>query len=522
MKKLICQKNIYPSKISLCYNTLLSRTFDENNYNNFFNNGFDQYFIDPIKNLLLDYEEIKTTLDIKDPSIFKFLFFIRNKINFIIFNLDEIIYFDSIEVKKELNYYFYLSLLIKEDSEIVNYLYPLNFIEEINNLQKYYKDKIYSKLILSKIIIELIKNYKESDKYEEGGKEDKILKEIYKENLTVIENNINFFQILNINMDIKDIIFKKIDEIYIDIIKGLIKENKFYNYEYIYDIIKQLDLENIEITKTMFDELSKIFSRDYIRDYLIVDIKDLFVEKNINFYFILLKYILKSSIYICKIPMLLKIRNLVKNWVIENDIRYNDINEEIKDRFEYILLVFSGSEYYFKDIPQLDMIKLEEILNFYKTHLLEYKQYDIKKIENIIDNKKGLYKKYFAEYEDAKKIDINSLNIIKRKMRIKEKEYYLKKKYLYHHHYHLHHFHPHFDFEDRFDTEVIFEHPHPHLDFEDSFDEDNIFKHHYHPEPRDFKEMERYKYLHHKNIKISPNREMIYKDIMKERYKDIK
>ena len=180
MKKLICQKNIYPSKISLCYNTLLSRTFDENNYNNFFNNGFAQYFSDPIKNLLSDYEEIKTTLNIKEPSIFKFLFFIRNKINFIIFNLDEIIYFDSIEVKKELNYYFYLSLLIKEDSEIVNYLYPLNFIEEINNLQKYNNNKIYSKLILSKIIIELIKNYKESDKYEEGGKEDKILKEISK------------------------------------------------------------------------------------------------------------------------------------------------------------------------------------------------------------------------------------------------------------------------------------------------------------------------------------------------------
>ena len=65
MKKLICQKNIYPSKISLCYNTLLSRTFDENNYNNFFNNGFNQYFSDPIKNLLSDYEEIKTTLNIK-------------------------------------------------------------------------------------------------------------------------------------------------------------------------------------------------------------------------------------------------------------------------------------------------------------------------------------------------------------------------------------------------------------------------------------------------------------------------
>ena len=105
-------------------------------------------------------------------------------------------------------------------------------------------------------------------------------------------------------------------------------------------------------------------------------------------------------------------------------------------------------------------------------------------------------------------------------MRYKEKEYYLKKKYLQHHYHH--HFHPHLDFEDRFDTEDIFEHHHhfhPHLDFEDSFDEEDIFKHHYHPDPKDYKEMERYKYLHHKNIKIFPNKEMIY---MKERYKDMK
>ena len=99
------QINKLPPKISICYKTLLSRIFDENNNDIYFNNC-NQSLIDPIKKLILNYEEIKKILELKHCSIFKALYFIRNIVNSIIFNLEEIIYFDSIGIKKDINYFF--------------------------------------------------------------------------------------------------------------------------------------------------------------------------------------------------------------------------------------------------------------------------------------------------------------------------------------------------------------------------------------------------------------------------------
>ena len=76
--------------------------------------------------------------------------------------------------------------------------------------------------------------------------------------------------------------------------------NNIINNKKNYNIINQLELENINITKIMFDELSQILNsnKSYINEYIILKEKDLYNEKKINFYFILLKYILKNSIYI--------------------------------------------------------------------------------------------------------------------------------------------------------------------------------------------------------------------------------
>ena len=80
---------------------------------------------------------------------------------------------------------------------------------------------------------------------------------------------------------------------YIEIIVELIKQKKLENFEFTFDIIKQLNFEIIDITKIMLDKLYEILNNNeyYINDYIISNGKDLYNEKNLNFYFILINYI---------------------------------------------------------------------------------------------------------------------------------------------------------------------------------------------------------------------------------------
>ena len=113
-------------------------------------------------------------------------------------NINEILYdeeaFINISNNKEntnLKSYFYLHLLISENKNIVNYIYNIEFIRDINSNQKNIDDnKIYKKLIIAKIIIEIIDNYRASDNYNENEEKEELYN-IEIENKDIINNNIN-------------------------------------------------------------------------------------------------------------------------------------------------------------------------------------------------------------------------------------------------------------------------------------------------------------------------------------------
>ena len=92
--------------------------------------------------------------------------------------------------------------------------------------------------------------------------------------------------------------------------------NKFEDYKYAYNIIKPLDLESINITKTMYEEILNILDNDediQIK-YMISKPEDLCDGIKLNFYFLLIKYILKDSYFIYRINYLLKLKtNIIKN-----------------------------------------------------------------------------------------------------------------------------------------------------------------------------------------------------------------
>lgn len=299
------------TKKELCFNFSLTYPHENNN--------------DPIHNLLSNFEEIKD-ISQNEPNehFFQFLYFNKKKVHDIFYDENEVFPIDENNkiIYSEL---FYLSLLLLDIPDTLNYSFSIDFIRTINHkiteIKEIYKIK---RILTSKIVLILIENFKGEDIYneEENGKE---IESIEKEKEEYIENNKNIFP------KELEIISKKIDIIYSEIIVSLIEEDKFADYNYCLDIINQLELEKIYINDNIFQKLSKAIN-DKKEEYIINDKEDLTNEKKINFYFILIKYIFKKdTIYISQIDFLNKnIRNLIKLFENEELVLKNEKIEELK------------------------------------------------------------------------------------------------------------------------------------------------------------------------------------------------
>ena len=363
-----------------------------------------------LEKLLPNYESIKKIIDLNIPETIKFLYNNKEYIHKILYIAEENISIETCDrfknEKNNLSYLFYLNLLIAEDSQSINYIFSFDFINNIFNIFKNLKEEKYKIILLSKIIIELINNLENDDKYVENENE-KSIKSIKKLCEEQINNNINIFKENNLDLKVeekvKEIKSNKIDKLYIKIIVGLLK-NKELSDKYIYNIyniINQLDLEKINLSKIILDELFSNLDDD-LKKNLLSSEKDLNNENKINFYYIILKYILKNSFYIYQIPILLRTKKIILNLLRRNKILYNNENKDMKEnKLLYIIKIFADSEYYFQQISENEIVKLKEILNYYKNILFKSKKEEIISIENIIKNNKGFCKEYLKDYNEA-------------------------------------------------------------------------------------------------------------------------
>ena len=92
---------------------------------------------------LINYQEIKKLCEANKYNPLKLYYFNREYIHKILYDKEEIITINSNEMR-ELSYYFYLSLLIKDNPNVINYSYSFEFIKEIydyinNNENNNYK-----------------------------------------------------------------------------------------------------------------------------------------------------------------------------------------------------------------------------------------------------------------------------------------------------------------------------------------------------------------------------------------------
>ena len=394
---------------------------------------------DPISKLISNYNDITKILNIEDKlKLSTFFSFHKEIIHNILYEYEEFINIKTDEQKKRLDYNFYLNLLINDNLEVINYSFPFDYIININNERKKIEDKYKYKLIfISKCIIGLIYNFKGTDEFNDDENQ-KILVKIENENKNIIKNNIKVFNTINLDLDEKNIESIKIDESYILLIKSLIINRIFDDYEYTCNILNQIELIKINLTKDMFDELFTILDekKEYIIEYLILEKEDLFNEKKINFYYILLKYILKNPIYIYQFKFLIKTKKIILEQLRLNELYSIKINKNFNEKFQYIVKILLDSDFYWSKYLNNIKEKLKEVNKYYKEYLFESKKEDINYINEIIKSNDNVnnandFEKYLIDYKLAKKMNlrlpiINYLYSEKNKLTIKDEEKFNK------------------------------------------------------------------------------------------------
>ena len=363
MKKKIDKNTIISFKLK-SFNIGILYELEKVKYNN-------KHF-DPILNIPKDIEEIKNILKSNPQNILYFLYLNLENIENILYNEDEIIFFDfnkehdfflktkteEIEIKIEkqniLVFLFYMSLLIKYNENLVNFSISFSFIKEINSLNNIELLTLYKNVLISKIILELIKFYKSNQIFKEKNYEDIIdkLTEIEKSNNEIIEKCEDcFYEKLELNITLKELQLKNIDLIYGEIINKLLKKK---NYELAYKVIRILDLENINITIEMIKEI--IQNNNIIDEYKLTGEQDLSNSDKIDFYYFLFKYILKNSIYIYYFKFLNDAREFIFYMINHNQKKLKKIvgnakeqrNYELKSKIIFIIKFFTNSYYYIK------------------------------------------------------------------------------------------------------------------------------------------------------------------------------
>ena len=217
---------------------LKQKLYKKLNYKQPYENSFNISLISTYSELI----EILNTIENKT----KFFYLDNETIYKIIYQEEEVI---PIECKKyEYSFKYYLSLLIEENKEMINFNFGIDFIKDNDNENNNKEDEL-QKLFVSKIILDLIYNYEGIEKSEE-------LKKIEEKNKMYITDNINIINKYNLNLEnIEEI---SLENLYLEILVELIKNKKLENFDFAFDIFTKLDLENIDINQKMFEELKNI------------------------------------------------------------------------------------------------------------------------------------------------------------------------------------------------------------------------------------------------------------------------
>ena len=319
--------------------------------------------------------------EINTVYILEYLYYNIKRINNVLYNKDRIVTIKPLKCndnKQLFQYYFYLDLLCNKNIDVKTFVFSIDIIRYIND-QKIDDSKKLKKIIISKIVMDLINSYKSFHENYDDIKSINIDKSI-----KFLNNSCDIFNQMNI--EIKNI---NLEVLYMKIIISLFENKKFEDYEYVYDIIEQLNLEYINLTKNMLEQLLGILNseKDYIKEYIIITCSDFLEVNKINFYYILWKYLLKNSFYIYQIPFLLETKKIIQILIRKYKYLFTDKNNKyFKEK--YILKAISDSPYYISKnkLENENQLSNENCLNINHSHERDITYKSTDDSNNLISN----------------------------------------------------------------------------------------------------------------------------------------
>ena len=303
------------NKLDLSYNGLMNQNeiYEILNDENIIKNNdlikSERKILNPFLYLFGNYDNIRELLKTTDINIFEFIYLNKYKIHKILYDMDSNIFVDS-DLIKEFSDYYYLYLLIKEQPEMINYKYDFQLIKGANFMLISAKSWI-QKIICAIMLLSFIYNYEDGMNVE--SKYEKDISNLKNECSKVINENKKYLEKYKIKLDIDNIVDNgaSIIDIYCDIIITLINNKQLDASNETLNLLNEMKIKELRLNKQLFDVLKEVLDEKNLSNYEINDYEDFFDGKKIIFYFILFKYILKSSDYIFHIPFLLKTRNKI-------------------------------------------------------------------------------------------------------------------------------------------------------------------------------------------------------------------
>ena len=390
---------------------------------------------DPIF-LIKSFSELTNVLNnIKKEFHLKFFYLNRKIIKNILYDADKNLKIVKESINEEnLNSFHYLYYILIDDIYNINYTYDIDVINELH-LRMMHEENQLRKFIIYILAFPILYNFEGFNENLSSSDEKKI-KTIYNNIEEFMQTQQPILDEFDLNLDLSNYGSFNIDDIYAHIIISLIRNQKLENVKYSKNIFEQLDLENIELSHEIYaqikNEFDKNSDKEYINCYKIDNFENFINKTNINFYYILFKYIFKVPLYIYNIQFLLNTRKVVLEFS-KNDfykILLEIIKLDFKEKIIYVLKVFLDLEYNFL-INKL----LIEIEKYFENYLYESREEKIKEIANIIKEKNEHdFFKYLSYYPEAKKLNkryeiikyIATINKGKLPKTFKEFEKYIK------------------------------------------------------------------------------------------------
>ena len=123
----------------------------------------------PLGELIKDFPEVQSIIKKEIPDNVKLIYINKKKIDNILYESEKMINLDSILTNNNVSnsLYFFINLLLKDNENVVNYEYSFDSIKSFNNIINNNKNNIFIDIVGSKLIIDLIENYKQLDDYDE-------------------------------------------------------------------------------------------------------------------------------------------------------------------------------------------------------------------------------------------------------------------------------------------------------------------------------------------------------------------